>query len=36
MPLGFGYAHLFTGWFLNQVSLGKDYNYKFTYMSYRF
>jgi hypothetical protein len=36
MTLGFGYAHLFTGQFLNQVSPGKDYNYPFTYMSYRF
>jgi hypothetical protein len=36
MTLGFGYAHLFTGEFLNQVSPGQDYNYAFTYMSYRF
>jgi hypothetical protein len=36
MTLSFGYAHLFTGKFLNQVSPGQDYDYAFTYMSYRF
>jgi hypothetical protein len=36
MTPGFGYAHLFAGQFLNQVSAGNDYNHPFTYMSYRF
>lgn len=36
VELGFGYAHVFTGSFLNQTTLGKDYNYPFVYMTYRF
>jgi hypothetical protein len=33
---GFGYARLFAGSFLKAVSPGKDYNYPFLYLTYRF
>lgn len=33
---GFGWAHLFTGAFLNQSTPGKDYNYPFAYSTYVF
>jgi hypothetical protein len=33
---GFGFAHLFTGQFLNEASNGKDYNYPFAYVTYIF
>jgi hypothetical protein len=33
---GFGFAHLFTGRFLNEATPGKDYNYPFAYATYIF
>jgi hypothetical protein len=33
---GFGFAHLFTGTFLNEATAGKDYNYPFAYATYIF
>jgi hypothetical protein len=33
---GLGLAHLFTGRFLNEASMGKDYNYPFAYVTYGF
>ena len=33
---GFGFAHLFTGQFLKEASPGKDFNYPFAYVTYRF
>jgi len=33
---GFGFAHLFTGQYLNEVTGGKDYNYPFAYVTYGF
>jgi hypothetical protein len=33
---GFGFAHLFTGQFLNEATHGKDYNYPFAYVTYVF
>jgi len=33
---GFGYARFFTGRFLKESSRGKDYNYPFIYLDYRF
>jgi hypothetical protein len=33
---GFGFAHLFTGQFLNQATRGKDFNYPFAYVTYGF
>jgi hypothetical protein len=33
---GFGFCHLFTGQYLNEVTPGKDYNYPFTYLTYVF
>jgi hypothetical protein len=33
---GFGFAHLFTGQFLNEATRGKDYNYPFAYVTYIF
>ena len=33
---GFGFAHLFTGQFLNEATQGKDYNYPFAYVTYGF
>lgn len=33
---GFGFAHIFTGKFLDQVTPGKDYNYPFAYLTYIF
>ena len=33
---GFGFAHVFTGPFLNQSTPGRDYNYPFTYLTYIF
>jgi hypothetical protein len=33
---GFGWAHFFTGEFLNKVSPGKDYNYPFVWATYHF
>lgn len=33
---GFGLAHLFPGAFLNQATLGRDYNYPFAYSTYIF
>jgi hypothetical protein len=32
----FGFAHLFTGRFLNEATHGKDYNYPFAYVTYSF
>ena len=36
LSLGFGYARFFTGAFLNRTTSGKDFNYPFVYMTYRF
>jgi hypothetical protein len=36
LQLGFGYARFLTGPFLNRTTPGKDYNYPFVYMTYRF
>ncbi|MFN7993909.1 MAG: alginate export family protein [Bryobacteraceae bacterium] len=36
ITIGFGYSHLFTGEFLNHVTPGKDFNYPFVYLTYRF
>jgi hypothetical protein len=33
---GFGFAHIFTGKFLNQATPGKDFNYPFAYVTYIF
>jgi hypothetical protein len=33
---GFGFAHIFTGKFLNEATTGKDYNYPFAYGTYIF
>jgi len=33
---GFGYARFFTGRFLKESSRGKDFNYPFIYLDYRF
>jgi Alginate export len=33
---GFGFAHLFTGQYLNEATGGKDYNYPFAYVTYGF
>jgi hypothetical protein len=33
---GFGFAHIFTGKFLNEATTGKDYNYPFAYATYIF
>jgi hypothetical protein len=33
---GFGFAHLFSGRFLNEATGGKDYNYPFAYVTYGF
>ena len=33
---GLGFAHLFTGRFLNEATRGKDYNYPFAYATYVF
>jgi hypothetical protein len=33
---GFGYAHFFTGTFLNRTTPGKDFNYPFVYLTYEF
>lgn len=33
---GFGFAHIFTGAYLNQATRGKDYNYPFAYTTYVF
>ncbi len=33
---GFGFAHLFTGQFLNEATHGKDYNYPFAYCNLYF
>ena len=33
---GLGFAHLFTGQFLNEATPGKDYNYPFAYVTYIF
>lgn len=33
---GLGFAHIFTGAFLNQTTRGKDYNYPYLYMTYAF
>jgi hypothetical protein len=33
---GFGYARLFTGSFLRTATRGKDFNYPFIYLTYRF
>ena len=33
---GLGFAHLFTGRFLNEATHGKDYNYPFAYATYVF
>jgi hypothetical protein len=34
VELGFGYAHLFTGTFLNRTTAGRDYNYPFVYLTF--
>jgi hypothetical protein len=36
VEFSFGYAHLFTGDFLNQTTAGKDFNYPFGSMTYSF
>ena len=36
IQIGFGYAHLFTGAFLNKTSKGRDYNYPYLYAEYKF
>ncbi len=36
VEFSFGYAHLFTGEFLNQTTSGKDFNYPFGSVSYQF
>jgi hypothetical protein len=33
---GFGFAHLFTGQYLNEATGGKEYNYPFAYVTYGF
>ena len=33
---GFGFCHLFTGQYLKEATLGKAYNYPFTYVTYVF
>ena len=33
---GFGYGHLFTGEFINRLTPGRDYNYPFAYVTYKF
>lgn len=33
---GFGFAHIFTGAFINQTTPGKDYNYPYAYVTYIF
>ncbi len=33
---GFGFAHLFTGQFLNEAARGEDYNYPFAFVTYSF
>ncbi|HTU46224.1 MAG TPA: alginate export family protein [Bryobacteraceae bacterium] len=33
---GFGFAHIFTGAFINQATPGKDYNYPYAYVTYIF
>lgn len=33
---GFGFAHIFTGKFLNEATASKDYNYPFAYAAYIF
>jgi hypothetical protein len=34
--IGFGYARVLTGTFLNRTTAGKDYNCPFVFMTYRF
>jgi hypothetical protein len=34
--IGFGYARVLTGTFLNRTTGGKDYNYPFVFLTYRF
>lgn len=36
VEFGFGYAHLFTGEFLNRTTVGKDFNYPFGLVTYQF
>jgi Alginate export len=36
VQIGFGYAHLFTGEFLKKTSRGRDYNYPYLYVEYKF
>ena len=36
IAVGFGYARIFAGPFLKAVTPGKDYNYPFFYLTYRF
>jgi len=36
LNVGFGYMRLLTGGFLNRTTQGKDYNYAFTWVTYRF
>jgi hypothetical protein len=33
---GFGFAHIFTGEFINETTPGKDYNYPYAYVTYIF
>ncbi|MEI9976751.1 MAG: alginate export family protein [Ignavibacteriota bacterium] len=33
---GFGLAHIFSGAFLRQTTPGKDFNYPFVYVTYKF
>jgi hypothetical protein len=34
--VGFGYAHIFTGGFLNRTTKGKDYNFPYVLVEYLF
>ena len=36
VELGAGYAHFFTGEFLNQTTRGKDFNYPYCMLTYTF
>ncbi|HEY1215845.1 MAG TPA: alginate export family protein, partial [Bryobacteraceae bacterium] len=36
LELGVGYAHFFTGEFLNQTTKGRDFNYPYCMLTYTF
>lgn len=36
LDTGFGYCHIFTGEFLNRTTHGKDYNYPYVFVEYKF